>query len=469
MKFKNKFIPRLAGYSMASIAIFVISFIAVPLMTRLYSPAELGMISLFQSVLGIFLVVVLVGQDQAFTRFYFEVGEKDKLLSVNLRICLFAWLLTLGITIALAAQISKIALGEVNKYAIIMCALGTLPSLIVRMSTQLYRVKNATKAYVIFNIITNVTTKIGIVAIALVSPRANVWLTTYIIIYTLIAIIITIVQIKKYHLKFHFKANKELTRELRRFGSPLLVSSFVYLLIAWLPKAILSNVADMAEVGIFASAIALAAAINLVENGLNTYFSVYFYENYKTDKGEVNLIHHGLVAISCIVMIMMTMCGPFIVLLVGDKYRPAIVSFPFVVCANIFYAASETTVHGIDVKKKTYLHVVISALSAITGGVVTFLAAKNLGAVGAAMGYCSALVAFFFLRTILGQKELKLVHDLWLTAIGFIAMLWCATINAFFSEWTMRHYMECAILLGIAIIYLCYFRKKTAALKHIAA
>lgn len=464
---RNKFARNLVGYSIVSIVAFAIGFIATPIQTRLYNPEALGTISIFQSTLGLLSVIVIGGQDQAFARFYFDTDEKDNLLSVNMVVSGLSFLILSCAVTIFAKQVSVVSFGVENTYSIILCTACTLPYIVIRMATQLYRMKNDIKGYTAFSICMNLITKIGVIGIAFINPSANAWTTAYVGAYYIIAIVIAFIQIRKYRIKISFKQKWALYSSQLSFGLPLLFSSFAFMLIAWIPRTILSQIKGLYEVGIYASAISLASAINLVDNGFNAYFGVYFYENYKHDCGEINVIHHMLTYISAVAMLLLTLLGPIIIFILGDRYRAAQGAFPFLVCANILCAISETTVHGIDISNKTNKHILISSISAAVGSVCTFLFASVMGATGAAIGYCASMITFFYLRAYYGLRIVKVVHDVWLTTVSIAVMLFVAFINYYISDFWIRSIICVAIITLITVIYGLYLHKRKNTIREI--
>ena len=83
------FIKKLVGFSSAAWISAAISFIATPIVTRIFLPEEIGKVNLFITFLTFFQTICILGLDQAYMRFYHEKEngfEKEKLLALCLRI-----------------------------------------------------------------------------------------------------------------------------------------------------------------------------------------------------------------------------------------------------------------------------------------------------------------------------------------------------------------------------------------------
>ncbi|MEG1090315.1 MAG: lipopolysaccharide biosynthesis protein [Acinetobacter sp.] len=464
---RNRFIKNLFGYTLVSLVGFALGLIATPLMTRLYLPDELGAISLFQSNFALIGVVVLAGQDQAFSRFFHEVEDKKTLLSVNLTIMSAAWLTSMVAVTVFARQLSFVAFGTTDTFAVVMCATCSLPFVIVRMSIQLHRMKNRIRGYTVQSVLLNVFTKIGVIGIAFIKPTAKLWIIGYVIIYSALSIVYSVVQFRKYGVKLTFVHNKDEYLSQLRFGLPVLLSAFAYILISWFPKTILNNLSGKAEVGIYASAITIASAINLIESGFNSYFGVYFYENYRNDNGEIDIIHHMLTYISIIGVSVMTILSPIIIKLLGSNYYNAINVFPFIMCAHIFASVSETTVHGIDISNRTYLHIINSLVAVTVGIVVALSTIPKLGAIGASIGYCASMLSFFIMRTLFGLKTVKVVHNLWITAIGFTSAIVISLLGTNLIQNENKLNLQVTVLAITTTIYISYFIRQKDKIRAI--
>ena len=85
------FVKNLVGFSSESIINFIISFITVPIATRLFAPDAYGQVIMLQSVVLLCVVLPQFGQDQAFARFFHESKDKNRLLNINLTVVLVAW------------------------------------------------------------------------------------------------------------------------------------------------------------------------------------------------------------------------------------------------------------------------------------------------------------------------------------------------------------------------------------------
>lgn len=449
------FLKNVVGFSISSIAAFVIGFASTPIMTRLYSPEELSRISMFLSAMGVMLVIVYFGQDQSFARYYHEVDDKNQLFSVNLSIIFVSWIITFTVTMGFVSVISEIIFSEINVPATLLCVFSTLPMAIIRMSSQLYRMQNKTKAYVVQAIALNFTTKVLVIVSAFISPDYN----CYVVVYTVVAVILSVVfiayQITRKNVSITFDIRKENIAVQFRFGFPLLVSSFAYQLYSFIPRAVLLNSETGAyEVGIYAAATSLASAINVVQAGFQTYFGAYVYETYKKDDGRINRIHHAIMFVSCSAMFVLSIFSGPIAMLLGSGYSHAARVFPILLIPPVLVNISETVVYGINIANKTALHIVIAVAAASVSYLATVVLVPTLHVVGAALGYSVASLVFYLLRSHWGLKYYAVVNSKWLTHVAIAFLFFAPLTNWYFADsFKVRHALLIASYCVLVAIY----------------
>ena len=66
------------SFSVGNWVNIIIGIIAIPLVTRILSPEEYGRVSMFILAVNIGLIIVNLGIDQSFVRFYYEEDKNNK-------------------------------------------------------------------------------------------------------------------------------------------------------------------------------------------------------------------------------------------------------------------------------------------------------------------------------------------------------------------------------------------------------
>lgn len=466
--FNKKFLKNLFGFSMINWIAFIIGFVSTLILTRVYNPSELGAISIFISLTSVYQVTVSMGQDQFIVRKYYEQENKEKLISTILILELISWIILMIITIFLSSFLSKLILGEINIFAVIATSVISLPLSLFRLITQISKLENAIfehgKQILIFNLVS----RIIVIGIGFINKDYNLYILCYSIVVFVISMLFFIKEIKKIKTNNHSK-EKISCLDLKiamNYGLPLMMASVMFMIKDLLPRVILREEGTLHDVGILGAAMTLASSINVVISGFNTYFSAYFFENYEEDKGQINVIHHMLVFVLVESLIILSLFSGIISLLVGESFRDAGSIFPIIAMFSISQVISETTVHGINVKEKTYLHIIITLIALIAIYTCSILLVNKYGVLGISVSYSVGGLVFYFLRTILGQKNYRNINKIGVTHVVLVITFLVSIFNhIYFNNYLLRFSVLIITGIIIALIYKQYINKFLKLLK----
>lgn len=442
------------GFSIINWLAFAISFIAAPILTRVYSPNELGAITIFISVSTIFQVTTLCGQDQYLARRYYEEVDLTRQLITNIIIIVAMWTLTSLITIGLAKWLSIMIFGEINILGVVMCSIVSLPLSFIRMSQQLARMSNDIKTYGIQLLLFTFSTKIATIAVAFISKDYNAFILCYVVIVFSLGCLYGFYQFRKLKLKSLQNISFVDLKLSISYGLPIMISSILFVANDTIPRLILRSLGSMYAVGIYGAAVSLSGAINVIHSGFNTYFGAYFYENYSKDTGQINKIHHSLMFMLVSALILMCMFSLVIVKLLGDQYILAGSVFPFVMLMSIGNVVSETTVYGINLANKTYIHILISATVCCLAILLSYILIPLHDILGASMALGLSGFVFYILRTLSGQKYHRTINNTNRTVYGFIIAFLASFVNyAFYDQNIVKIGCEGILLTLIIVLY----------------
>jgi O-antigen/teichoic acid export membrane protein len=107
-------IKKLAGqtaiYGLSSIVGRLLNYLLVPIYTRIFDPAQYGVVSEFYAIVTFLIVLYTYGLETALFRFSSKSEEKEKVYSNSLFMILFSSSIFSGILILFSSKISN-ALG----------------------------------------------------------------------------------------------------------------------------------------------------------------------------------------------------------------------------------------------------------------------------------------------------------------------------------------------------------------------
>lgn len=464
----NKFIKNLLGYSSESIINFVVSFLVVPIATRLFSTAEYGQVTLLQSTLVMCMVVPMLGQDQAFTRFFYESKNKHRLLHLNISIIIATWLFVFVGVILFAKTLSMYLFNEVNVLAIIVAGYILLPLSIVRMSLLIYRMRTQVKSYVVQSVLYNILTKFAILSAGFLNKGYTVYAIILAILMTIFSILCFIRQYRVNRETIKITYDFAEMRPYLMFGIPTVFSAFFSQMLGYVPRFMIKNYAGFGELGIYSAASSLASTVNVIQAGFSTYFGAYLYGHYKEDQGQINCIHHFMGYICFLATAFLTIISPIAVPFLGESYNGTQIIFPIMVIYLICFSLSETTVYGINIVNKTYLHILITVISVLTVWVSGYFLIPKFGVTGGALAHSLSAIVFFGARSYWGLKYYNPIRKGWITVIMIVCAISITLVNwACNDEPITKYFIILIVITIVTIIYLPYLKKEVKHIKEI--
>lgn len=405
---QNKIIRIILGFSAASWISALINFIILPVSTRSFEPDQLARINLFYTVSTLITALSYWGFDQGYVRFYnekSELNDRKDLLSACLKI---SGLFLISTSILLLPFYEKISIwiSGKNEIFIILCLIVcSLSGMVMRYISLLYRMENAVILFTVVSVCSSSAVKLSYLISALVDKQYM----SAIIIMTITSSVnlLVFLVLNKKTINFKVSLRKNLTPSLVKFSLPLMPITIMALLSNNISLFILRSLDGLTQVGLFTTAVNLAAIITLLQSGLNIFWSPYVYKNYKKKTHSIKQMHEIIVFLMVSFAIIITLLQPIIVLILGNSYREITSYLPLLLVSPVCYTIAETTGIGIALKKKSFNNLIIYSVSLITNIILCYIFIPLFSAKGAAIASAFAAILMLTLKTILGQRYYK--------------------------------------------------------------
>ncbi|ELC8348638.1 lipopolysaccharide biosynthesis protein [Clostridium perfringens] len=454
----NILVKKFIEFALGSGITLILGFISSPIITRLIMPDNYGKFSMFNTVTNLILVVVMVGLDQAYVRFFYEEDEvsRKKLLRESIKIPMIVNLFFSLILILFYKPFSKFIVGQYSFSVIIMLIIQNTLGIIGRFSLLVVRMQQKGKLYSVLQVITKLTYIVGVLSIFSILGNNYNTLILALILSNLICVIWSIFTERDEW----FSVSKEIklktsNKELVVFGAPLIFSMAITWIFQSMDKFFIKAFNGYIELGLYSAAFTIIALLNAVQGTFTTFWvpvaNEKYVENPKESKrffSKVNLIvSFGML----IIAIGIITFKDLLILLLGPKYRQASNIFPFLVFMPIMYTISETTVLGISFKKKNKNHIYIAIISALVNLMGNIILVPGLGAKGAAISTGVSYIVFFTARTLISKRLYYVDYNLRKFYISTILV----TVLALYASFNTS--MLLLILLGIVVLIIVCF------------
>ncbi|MBN8250833.1 lipopolysaccharide biosynthesis protein [Priestia flexa] len=452
-------LKKFKQFSYGQFVVFGIGLLTVPILTRIVTPEDMGRYSLFDTISQLAYAVVIFGLDQSFIRFYNEESEKGK--SKLLRICTListVILIILGlIGMIFYKQISYFIVGKESFTIYTLLLFQVFLLVVYRFTTS--QIRMSQKAF-LFSFLQTLQRLcfITVAYLFFVGSSTNYFV---LICGCIVSYIVTIIwgvfsERKVWWLHSTQKMQSSL-RDILIYGMPFIFTSALTWLFQSIDKIMINAYWNYYEVGIYSGAMNIVKLLNIFQSAFVISWVPLVYEYRK--KNPNNTIFY--VTANRIVSYIMIMLSTILILLkdiiikfLGSEYSQAVEIFPFLLLMPIMYTISETTSLGINFSKKTYYHVIISAISAICNILLNIILVPQYAAIGAAIATGISYLVFFILRTIISNKLFRVEYKLSSFMVSIIIMY----IYCFYASFWGDGWLFYIIGLATMLIYTIIFR-----------
>lgn len=460
---KNKLLNKFLSFSVGSWIGIIISLISTPIITRMTNPENLGKASMYEMIINFIGVTALFGIDQAYVRFFYEEDESKrkillrKCIIIPILICfifsIFIFLLHDYVSLYLFSE--KISL---LFYSLI--PLGIILTVINRFSTLVIRMKQRGKLFSFILVLLKTFIFVFSVIFLNIFDGNFIGLvlgsSLSLLSVTLISIIL---ERKEWFYKSKNHLSKHSQKDILKYGSHLAITG----LIAWIfrstDKIFIKYFNSMTELGIYVGAFKIVGLLGIIQTTFSTFWTPVSFEHFENNPNDTKFYEKFFFILSTLMIIVLILTISFrslFVLLLGEKYRAAIMIIPFLTFMPVLRTISEITVVGINFKKKVSNHLVISVGAALINIIANFIFVPKFGAIGAAFGSLLAYFVFFFLRTWISAKYFQIEYNLKLFYFQIILTLLYSIYASI--KYSVMLDIICGLLLILIVIIINYKR-----------
>ena len=392
-----------AVYGLSLILARSISFLLLPLHTKVFPPEAYGVVNLVFVYLAIAAIFYNYGMDSAFLRYYLlcdDVSVRRQIFSTALFSISCAALLFTLIGWLAAAPFARWLLGS-DQYVYVMQlsagilffdALATLPFLILRAeersrSFAALKVVNVAINFAL-NYIFIITLKHGIAG----AFEAN-------LIASMFSVVVFGPLIWR-HLEWRFR--RPMFKEMLAFGLPYVPSTLAVVLVDNISRVFLEKHADLATVGMFSAGYKLGMIMSLIVAAFRFAWQPFFLSTSR--QPDAKLIFSRVLTYFALASSVLYLAMAFFVddlvrfnfggfQLIGADYWSSTVIVPIVLLAYVFLGGYIIFIVGIQLEKKTVYLPFITGLGAAVNVAANYTLIPRFGMVGAAWSTVLAYVA----------------------------------------------------------------------------
>lgn len=412
----KKLLRQSSQYLLGNIAIKLIGFVSLPILTHLLPVEEYGLLSLVGASLFILIAIVKLGLQHAGVRFYSFYNDSSEKLATFYSTLYWGSLamsgLIVGFLVFVCLILGTVFGGVFNNWLIFVVAgLVVIDVMILRIMNFMQVEQRVTY----FNLISisqhygNVA--LGIVFLVFVSKTTNwYYLGSLISSFTILVICTTLLlskgKINPRNFSFSF------FKECLHFGMPLQLMEVGNLLIKFSDKYLIQIIVGISAVGIYAVGASLSMyAQELIFMPISFAVFPLLMEMFKKEgltatQDFISTVSKYLWLVSIPMIFGFSMLGKeIVVILASEKFIDTVEIIPFMITGTILWGFCKLYAAGLHISKKTKTFAAVVFSAAIFNIILNILLIPRLSYKGAAI----ATLASFLLLLILVMK-VSFVH-----------------------------------------------------------
>ncbi len=397
--FKNLF-KDFFSYGIVGVLSRLISLLIVPVFTRVFTPAEYGVLEtilLTITILSIFGTLLL---ENSFMRFFFEnetLSYRKTIFSTGLITLTHISILLTSIFLLFPSYFSKLLFQSSNYSLLIIVAIVRLPfKNIMAYSSVVFRVEFNLKRYAIFHISYISLTVACSIFVVLILKLGLIGLLA---IQTIITIIFSFVglYLARSYLGRIFSLSE--IKRMLRYSLPMLPASFTSYAQQYVNRVFVLVLYSMHSMGIFSVAAKIAMPLMILSESLRMSWVPNAFKTWKetTSKQSFDYFLSLYIGVCCFIVISITFVSKEIVsILATREYIKAACLVGFIAMAFMFKGASRLVGVGLGIQKRTGYLSIANIISLFLGSLSMFLLAGKFDLMGIAAGTLIGEIVSFF-------------------------------------------------------------------------
>lgn len=451
-------------YTTGNVLIMLAGFVSYPILTRLLSNAEYGVLGYFDAWMLILTAVIKLGSQHSAVRFYPHRGDQAALARYGATFVLYSFAISCGIWLAAAlalAVVTSLRLLSQPVEAWVMLVL-LLPTVCISYVTSVLTAEERSDLSVRFSVAqrwSDVATIVGIVYF--VSRTATGVYSARLVSATAVALVGVVWLVRNLPMRWRDRDVKHWVEGVR-YGVPMGANEMAYIVLGFVDRVMLKQqLKDFVPVGIYTIGYGLALTINtMLHAAIGVAYNQVSIRIYETEgpaavvrakRGVLNVLVYVVVAL----VVGAIVVGPDLLLLLSgqDKYR----SVPVFVWVTVTYAVSGLLglcASGLVLHKRSSTLLAITVAAAAANIVLNFFWIPAYGYMGAVYATAAAMIGLTCVQYVFCPRELRALPSgrALLTSCGLGAGVWLiahySTVFGQTDHWMRLLAMGLLVLVG---------------------
>ncbi|HLO90756.1 MAG TPA: polysaccharide biosynthesis C-terminal domain-containing protein [Lentimicrobium sp.] len=481
----KKLAGQTAVYGLPTIVGRLLNYLLVPLYTRVFLPAEYGVVTEMYAYVSFLFVILTYGMETAYFRFSTSLTDRSRVFSTSIISLLFTSTFFVLIIFMFSDNIALLmGYSEHPEYikwfSLILAAdaLCSIPYAYLRLNNKALRFAFVKVTNIAVNIAFNLLFILLIPYILKNYPVSPLSLffqsfynesigVGYIFISNLIASLLTLIMLLPAILKVKLQIDNALLRNMLRYAWPLLIFGLAGIINETFDRIILKYMLPdkstaMAQLGIYGACYKISILMTLFIQTYRYAAEPFFFD--QSGKKDAKIMYarlmHYFIIICLFIYLAITLNLDLVLLFVGKDFREGAAVVPILLWANLFLGVFYNLSIWFKLTDRTKKGAMISIAGAIITLTLNFILIPTMGYLGAAWATFICYGFMMVLSWILGQKYYPINYYIKPAGLYTLITLIIYGISLYTNRLDFQLKMSINFLLLLSYILVVYLKEK---------
>lgn len=400
---------RTAGiYTLTNLINAAVPFLLLPLLTKFLTPAEYGIVAMFQVLMNGVLPFIGFNLDGAISRQYFDREKTDfpNYVTNSLYILIVSTLVMGFLFLASGKFIEKYSeFPQEWLWSVLVFAIGQK---LAEVILSIWRVQNKAVRFGIFRILrTGLDMGLSIYFVVILKRSWEGRIEGQVVAGTFFAIMAIYYLYKEGFLKHGWNVNY--VKNALHFGVPLIPHVLGAIIITYSDRIFITNMVGLEEMGLYSVGYQIGMMVALIQNSFNQAWQPWLFEKIKKNDSRDKLKiakYTFLFSIAILLFaLLVALLGPYIVKHMTDEsYSGATPFIAWIAFGFAFNGMYKMFVNYLFYFRKTLLIGIITILIALLNIVLNYYLIGIYGAIGAAQASAISFLVQFVVVALIASK-----------------------------------------------------------------
>ncbi|MBC3380908.1 polysaccharide biosynthesis protein [Serratia fonticola] len=395
---------RVLTFAVGPIGSSALGLLTLPIITWLFTPDDVGRISMLNIAISFCTLLFSLGLDQSYVREYHNEPSKPMLLKSVISPGLIVLFITCTVLVLFQINLSELLFDYKSIYVSVVTVLILFICFIIRFLSLILRMQERGMAYSFSQLIPKlmILAVIGICYFVFNEHTFIQLLSSNFIGYFVVLILLLILTRADCLAALSSSIDLKKIRPMLSFGYPLILGGLAFWGLTAIDRIFIKNYAGFDQLAIFSVAVSLAGVASILQSVFSTIWSPIVYKLERTEDGGLAVVNKVSNYMLIAVVILFCLCG--LLSWVSDYFLPVSyyeVKYLLVSCLGypLLFTLSEATVVGIGLSRKTGYSMLASLVAFLVNIAGNYILVPKFGAAGAAVSTCFSFWIFLILRT----------------------------------------------------------------------